>query len=151
METDKQYTIGQLADATGTKAVTIRYYERIGLLGCAGRTASGYRFYTGRERDRLAFVRRGRALGLSLDDIRELLVLADRPNASCAAVDGKINKQLGQVRARLRDLRSLEAELGRLSTCCAGGAIDECRIIESLSGRATGASRNRPPETGGNP
>jgi len=129
----KQLTVGQLAEATGTKAVTIRYYDRRGLLPSAGRSASGYRLYTRTERDRLIFIRRSRALGFSLDDIRELLDLADQKAASCAAVDAKVEEQLVRVRTRLHDLQALERELERLSACCDGGAIDDCRIIESLS------------------
>lgn len=127
------YTIGKLAKATDTKAVTIRYYERLGLLPTADRTASGYRLYTGAERDRLLFIRRSRALGFSLADIRELLGLADRRDASCAAVDAKVDEQLNQVRLRIHDLRALETELERLSACCQGSVIEECRIIETLS------------------
>jgi DNA-binding transcriptional MerR regulator len=131
----KHYTVGQLAKATDAKTVTIRYYEREGLLPSAGRTAAGYRLYTDEERNRLLFIRRSRALGFSLDDIRELLGLADNREAPCAAVDDKVDEQLAQVRMRLQDLRALELELERLSMCCEGGVIDECRIIESLSTR----------------
>lgn len=127
------YTVGRLATETGTRAVTIRYYERLGLLPPAGRSSSGYRLYTDAERDRLLFIRRSRALGFSLDDVRELLALADQRQASCAAVDAKVAEQLEQVRARLRDLRALESALDRLSACCEGGVIDECRIIQALS------------------
>ncbi|MDZ7791060.1 MAG: helix-turn-helix domain-containing protein [Xanthomonadales bacterium] len=129
----KHFTVGRLAKATGTKAVTIRYYDRLGLLPSAGRTESGYRLYTTTERDRLLFIRRSRALGFSLDDIRELLDLADQKASSCAAVDAKVEEQLVRVRTRLRDLQALETELEHLSDCCEGGVIDECRIIESLS------------------
>lgn len=129
------YTVGALAKVTDTKAVTIRYYEQVGLLPSAGRLASGYRFYTHEERDRLLFIRRSRALGFSLDDIRELLGFADKRDASCARVDAKIEGQLDQVRMRIRDLQGLEAELERLIACCEGGVIEQCRIIESMSSR----------------
>lgn len=127
------FTVGQMARATDTKAVTIRYYEQLGLLPSAARNASGYRQYTEKERDRLLFIRRSRALGFSLDDIRQLLGFSDHRQASCAAVDAKVAEQLDQVRARIRDLQGLEQELQRLLSCCHGGVIDECRIIESLS------------------
>ena len=127
------FTVGQMARATDTKAVTIRYYEQLGLLPSAARNASGYRQYTEVERDRLLFIRRSRSLGFSLDDIRQLLSFADQRQASCAAVDAKVAEQLVQVRTRIHDLQELELELQRLLSCCHGGAIDECRIIESLS------------------
>ncbi|MBA4742101.1 MAG: helix-turn-helix domain-containing protein [Azoarcus sp.] len=128
----RTFTVGQLAQATGTRAVTIRYYERIGLLPSAARNASGYRVYTAQERDRLRFVRRSRALGFSLEDIRDLLELADHRRSSCAAVDAKITQKLEQVRQSICDMQGLEQELERLSSCCQGGVIEECRIIESL-------------------
>lgn len=128
-------TVGQLARSTDTKPVTIRYYEQLGLLPSVPRNASGYRQYTQVERDRLLFIRRSRSLGFSLDDVRQLLDLADHRQASCAAVDAKVAEQLVQVRARVRDLRELEQELQRLLSDCNGGVIEECRIIESLSRR----------------
>ncbi|MGH8438928.1 MAG: MerR family transcriptional regulator [Pseudomonas sp.] len=134
--TGSNYTVGQLAKAADTKAVTIRYYEQQGLLPSATRTPAGYRLYTEIERDRLLFIRRSRGLGFSLDDVRELLGLADRKEHSCAAVDAKVELQLAQVRERIRDLQGLESELTRLIACCQGGVIEECRIIESLSNRS---------------
>ena len=106
------------------------------LLQKPARTESGYRLYKNADHDRLLFIRRGRALGFSLGDIRELLSLADRQLASCAGVDAKVEEQLEQVRVRLKDLQAMERELERLSGCCKGGVIMECRIIETLSGRA---------------
>jgi DNA-binding transcriptional MerR regulator len=129
----KKLTVGQLARITDTKAVTIRYYEQLGLLPTASRNASGYREYTEEERARLLFIRRSRALGFSLDDIRQLLGFSDHRQASCASVDAKVAQQLEQVRLRIRDLQGLEQELQRLLSCCHGGVIEGCRIIESLS------------------
>ncbi len=99
------FTVGQLARVTDTKAVTIRYYEQIGLLPAAPRNSAGYRLYSEAERDRLLFIRRGRALGFSLDDVREMLALAGHRQASCAGVDAKVETHLEQVRQRLRDLQ----------------------------------------------
>jgi DNA-binding transcriptional MerR regulator len=127
------YTVGALAKVTDTKAVTIRHYEQVGLVPSAGRSASGYRFYTDGERDRLLFIRRSRALGFRLDDVRELLGFADKRDASCAGMDAKVEGQLEQVQMRIRDLQGLEAELERLIACCEGGVIEQCRIIESMS------------------
>lgn len=130
------YSIGALARATGAKPVTIRYYEGLGLMPPAARTAAGYRSYSDADRARLLFVRRCRSLGFTLDDVRELLGLADRQEAACAAVDAKVEDQLEQVQARIEDLRALEKELQHLRACCSGdGRIHDCRIIESLSER----------------
>lgn len=126
------FTVGQLARATDTKAVTIRYHEQLGPLPSASRHASGYRQYR-EERDRLLFIRRSRALGFSLDDIRQLRGFADHRQASGTEVDAKDAEQLDQVILCIRDLQGLEQqELQCLLSCCHGG-IEECRIIESLS------------------
>jgi DNA-binding transcriptional MerR regulator len=70
--------IGDLGKATGTKVETIRYYEQISLLPVAERTETGnYRTYTPRHVERLGFIRRARALGFTLDQVRALLGLAD--------------------------------------------------------------------------
>ncbi|MFK0269833.1 MerR family transcriptional regulator [Pseudomonas asiatica] len=132
---DSTLSIGELAKATQTKTVTIRYYEQLGLLPPSKRTAAGYRIYEEAERDRLLFIRRSRGLGFSIDDIRELLGFADHRKASCASVDAKVAQQLEQVRGRIRDLQALEAELQRLLDCCQGGVIEQCRVIESLNRR----------------
>jgi DNA-binding transcriptional MerR regulator len=71
-------TIGDLAKRTGTKVETIRYYERIGLLPEPGRTEGNYRSYGSEHLGRLSFIRRARDLGFSLDQVRELLGLADQ-------------------------------------------------------------------------
>lgn len=134
MATD-DYTIGHLAKASRTKAVTIRYYERQGLLRSPPRSQGGYRQYNDADLDRLLFIRRSRHLGFSLESVRELLDLADRTDAPCTDVDARVAWQLDQVRERLEQLRALEKELERLSACCAGGGvIGDCRIIEALSG-----------------
>src|SRR3546814_19020920 len=75
-------TIGEAARATGTKAETIRYYERIGLLLRPGRTAGNYRSYGADDVARLSFVRRARGLGFSLDQVRDLLDLSERSDSS---------------------------------------------------------------------
>ncbi|WP_223160955.1 MerR family transcriptional regulator [Salinicola aestuarinus] len=128
-----QITIGRLAKATDTKAVTIRYYESAGLISPVNRTQGGYRLYTDREKDRLLFIKRARQLGLSLEDVKSLLGLADDENAPCEQVDSIIHEQLERVRSRVRDLLKLEQELGRLERGCKAETIGECKIIESLS------------------
>lgn len=69
--------IGELASRAGTSADTMRYYERLGLLGAPARAESGYRLYSEIYLGRLHFIRRAKRLGLSLDEIRGLLGLAD--------------------------------------------------------------------------
>lgn len=75
-------SIGKLSAATGVKVPTIRYYEEIGLLPEAERSSGNQRLYGVKAQGRLAFIRHSRELGFSLDDIRELLSLSDRPDMS---------------------------------------------------------------------
>jgi DNA-binding transcriptional MerR regulator len=67
------YRISELARQTGLAPSTIRYYEKIGLLREAERTPAGYRLYDEEAERRLVFVARAKRLGLSLEEIAELL------------------------------------------------------------------------------
>lgn len=130
---NSSFSIGELARATGTKVETIRYYERIDLLPPPARTGGNYRAYADRHLGRLSFIRRGRDLGFSLDDIRELLRLSDDRDQSCADVDRIARAHLTQVERKLADLTALGAELRELIEQCRHGTIAECRIIEALA------------------
>ena len=66
-------SIGQLGKATGTAVETVRYYEKIGLLPPAARTAGNYRSYGSSELGRLTFIRRARNLGFAIEQVRALL------------------------------------------------------------------------------
>lgn len=135
-------TIGELARATGTKAETIRYYERIGLLPSPARTASNYRSYGAAELARLSFIRRARALGFSIGQVRALLDLADRRDRSCETVDALAREHLGTIDAKIADLSSLRGELADLIAQCSAGTIAECRIIDVL-GPSPAAPRSK--------
>jgi Cu(I)-responsive transcriptional regulator len=130
------FSIGELARATDTKVETIRYYERIGLLSPPARTSGNYRAYAARHLARLSFIRRGRDLGFSLDDIRELLRLSDDRDQPCADVDRIARAHLAEVQRKLADLAALGGELRQLIDQCQHGTIAECRIIEALAPRA---------------
>ena len=125
--------IGGLARATGTKAETIRYYERIGLLAKPFRTAANYRSYGPSELARLSFIRRARALGFSIQQVSALLDLADRRDRSCDAVDALAKDHLVTVDAKIADLRALRRELADLIGQCRQGTIAECRILDALA------------------
>jgi len=130
--------IGELARAADTKAETIRYYERIGLLPAPPRTAGNYRDYSAEHVSRLAFTRRARDLGFSIDQIRTLLNLADQQEQSCKAVDAIAREHLTEVKRKLADLGALRRELESLIGQCRHGTVAECRILEAL---APGAAR----------
>ena len=124
--------IGDLARETGTRAQTIRYYERIGLLPAPGRSAGGQRRYDRAALDRLAFIRHARQLGFRLEAIRELLALSDQPERPCDAADAVAARQLRAVDQRIARLQALRAELTRMLDDDAHGRMAECRVIEVL-------------------
>lgn len=125
-------SIGRLGQAAGVKVPTIRYYEEIGLLPEAERSAGNQRLYGPKALERLRFIRHARELGFPLEAIRDLLSFSDRPDQSCEAADLIARAQLAQVEARLARLAALKAELERMVELCAHGAIRDCRVIEVL-------------------
>lgn len=107
--------IGELAAASGTTTKTLRFYEAAGLLQPPARTPSGYRDYDHSAVDRVDFVRRGRAAGLTLTQIREVLALRDSGAAPCHHVRSMLNAQLDALDARMVELRELRDTVARLS------------------------------------
>ncbi|MGB3042271.1 MAG: helix-turn-helix domain-containing protein [Xanthobacteraceae bacterium] len=128
-------TIGQLARETGTKAETVRFYEKSGLLPVPSRTKGNYRSYDRAHLNRLSFIRRARDLGFSLDQVRTLLALSDDRNQSCAAIDTVAKEHRTEIERKIADLQSMKAELDRMIDQCGCGVVADCRIIESLSPR----------------
>ncbi|EHK69055.1 MULTISPECIES: Cu(I)-responsive transcriptional regulator [Pseudomonadaceae] len=126
--------IGQAAKASGLTAKMLRYYERIGLLAPAGRTDSGYRQYGAEDLRVLAFVRRSRELGFSLEEIRQLLSLwQDRQRAS-ADVKALAKRHIAELDLKIAELTRLRSTLGELVSCCHGDASPECPILDTLGG-----------------
>jgi DNA-binding transcriptional MerR regulator len=134
MNIDGPVNIGELASITSTKVVTIRYYERIGLLPSPPRTSGNYRVYDREQVSRLSFIRRCRDLGFTLEQIRDLMRLSSRGDQDCTEVDRLAAAHLASVKTKIADLKRLAAELQRINNCCEGGGrIADCRIIEALS------------------
>ena len=133
-------TIGALSHLTGVNIETIRYYERIKMLPAPPRTASGRRVYGSREVRMLAFIRRSRDLGFSLDEIRTLLRLGGPERASCREVREIAVRHLRDIRAKLSDLRKLERLLARTVARCSGRTAPDCPVLDILDVR-------RPPAT----
>ncbi|HEY1948205.1 MAG TPA: helix-turn-helix domain-containing protein [Bryobacteraceae bacterium] len=134
MNGKERISIGGLAKGTGTKVVTVRYYEQIGLLPVPSRTAGNYRTYSNEHMRRLRFIRRCRDLGFTLDQIRDLLRLSSQKDEECAEVDRITAQHLIEIEQKISGLKRLAKELRRLNNCCqSNGIIADCRIIEALS------------------
>lgn len=125
-------TIGKLGEAARVKVPTIRYYEQIGLLPEAERSAGNQRLYGRKAQERLAFIRHARDLGFPLEAIRDLLALQDDPHQPCAAADAIAQAQLQAVNRRISQLNALRCELEKMVAQCAHGSVGECRVIEVL-------------------
>lgn len=124
--------IGELGKATATKIETIRYYEQTGLLPLPARTSGNYRDYGEAHMARLSFIRRARALGFGIEQVRALLDLSDDPTMDSAMVDRVATKHLKEVDRKIADLTALRRELSALVASCEGGAVAHCRIVEAL-------------------
>ncbi len=103
--------IGELADTAGLPSQTIRFYERIGLLPQPLRGANGYRIYDQPTLARLRFIHTAQAAGLTLAEIGGILRLRDDGTVPCSHVATLLDAKLVDVRARMRSLARLEAEL----------------------------------------
>jgi MerR family mercuric resistance operon transcriptional regulator len=133
MDRPRPIAIGALARQTGTNVETIRFYERIGLLPAPGRSAGGYRLYQMDHLKRLNFVRRARALGFSIPEVRTLLRLADERRRPCAEVRIVAEGHLRDVLAKIADLRAMKRVLEETVARCADGTGIHCPVIEALS------------------
>ncbi len=116
--------ISELADRVGVPTSTVRYYERIGLLGAPERTSAGYRTYDEDSATRLLFVARARRLGLSCEQITELLPVWDGTNCSAAQerVDRLLDEKQAAIAARIAELREFAAQLDRVREVLAESA-----------------------------
>ena len=126
--------ISELAQATGTPADTIRYYEREGLLPEPARGGNNYRVYGAEHAERLAFIRQARGLDMSLDEIRVLLRWQAQPGADCGAVNALVDEHIQHIATRIRELRALERQLKALrASCAAVQPSGDCGILVGLS------------------
>jgi DNA-binding transcriptional MerR regulator len=129
-------TIGEVAQATGVPAKTIRYYEEVGVLPPPSRSAAGYRQYTDGDVQRLVFIRRARALGLPLQHLKALTIALDgEPRAAMRPrLLALVRAQLSTVHQQIGDLlllqRQLEQVLHRLLTRPPADHPGGCRCLE---------------------
>ena len=127
-------SIGELSRRTGVNIETIRYYERISMLPHPPRTASGRRIYGPVETRTLAFIRRARELGFTLDEIHTLLALSvENGREACGQAREVAAGHLVDVRAKIADLRAMERVLADAVRRCEAGESAGCPLIEALS------------------
>lgn len=141
--------IGEAAKASGVSAKMIRYYESIGLIGEAGRSASGYRVYAENDVHTLSFVRRARDLGFSVEQMTDLLALwKDRSRAS-ADVKAIALQHVEILEEKARALAEMSKALRHLAATCQGNDRPDCPIIDEFAkGGAAKPVRQRKPKFG---
>lgn len=129
-------TIGKLAKACGVKTDTVRYYERLGLLAPVERSESGYRKYGTDNVKHLNFVRRAQGLGFTLEEIRELLELSEKPEADCGDVRERARGKITDIERRIADLAAMKTALSELAEFCPGEGkpLSECNILNHFYG-----------------
>jgi MerR family transcriptional regulator, mercuric resistance operon regulatory protein len=133
MNTNPRLTIGALSEHTEVNVETIRYYERIGILPEPPRSAGGHRLYANEHKQRLVFIRRSRALGFSLRQVRVLLGLSNGRRMSCAKVKSMTEQHIADIRRRVKDLRRLERVLRDMAAQCQGEERLDCPILDALA------------------
>jgi MerR family transcriptional regulator, copper efflux regulator len=125
--------IGILAEKTNLPSKTIRYYESIGLIENAQRTANGYRDYSENDVATLRFVSRARGLGFSIKQVAALLELWNDRDRTSAKVKSLAIDHIREVEAKITELESLRATLLDLTERCHGDDRPDCPILENLA------------------
>ena len=126
--------VGAAARRSGLPAKTIRYYEDIGLVHPA-RAANGYRDYSADDIHRLAFLRRARGLGFSIEHCRQLMALyRDRSRAS-HDVRELAKSHVAAIEEKVRELQSMRATLQTLIHACHGDDRPDCPILDDMAGK----------------
>ena len=125
--------IGEAAALSGVPPKTIRYYEDIGLVRPAPRTAGGYRAYGDNDVHILRFVQRARSLGFSVNECRQLIDLYRDPHRTSAEVKALTLHRIAEIDRKMAELAGMRGALVRLAESCHGDDRPECPIIENLA------------------
>ncbi|PTE10154.1 Cu(I)-responsive transcriptional regulator [Mesorhizobium helmanticense] len=127
--------VGDAAHRSGLPAKTIRYYEEIGLIR-PRRAGNGYRDYTGEDIHRLAFLRRARNLGFSIDDCRQLMALYQDRSRASHDVREIAAAHVTAIEEKVRELQSMRSTLQKLIYACHGDDRPDCPILDDIAGDA---------------
>lgn len=129
----QEFSIGELAAASGVKVPTIRYYEQIGLLDPPSRTQGNQRRYGRAARERLQFIAHARAMGFPMPSLKAMLRISRHREAPCADIDELVQGRLQEVDERIDRLTRLRTELASMLDSCRHGTVADCRVVEVLS------------------
>lgn len=135
--TKRQLRIGELASQLGLNPKTIRYYEEIGVLPEPQRTESSYRIYDDSDLDRLRFIGKAKAIGLTLDEVREILTLRREGQAPCRHVLALVDDKLDLVDRQLHALADFRKELLTLRDEAENSVAEDCAVCSIIEHHET--------------
>lgn len=125
--------IGEASTQTGVSAKMIRHYEEIGLLPKSKRTESGYRVYREDDLHNLIFIKRARALGFSMIQIKKLMNLWLNKSRRSSDVKKITQEHIQELEKKIAETQQMLKALKEMSRCCHGDQRAECPILENLS------------------
>ncbi|KAB2900922.1 MAG: Cu(I)-responsive transcriptional regulator [Burkholderiaceae bacterium] len=125
--------IGTAARRAGVSARMVRHYESLGLLSPVARTDSGYRQYTEADVHALRFIRRGRDLGFSMDEIATLLGLWQDKGRASSQVKRIAQAHIDDLSQRIAAMQAMQRTLQSLVGCCHGDERPDCPILDDLA------------------
>lgn len=125
--------IGQAAQKSGVPAKTIRYYESVGLIDAAQRTAAGYRLYHDKEVQILRFIQRARSLGFSVHRVSQLMELWKDRERSSAQVKELARYHVKEIETKIAELSDMRDTLMDLMERCHGDDRPDCPILKELA------------------
>ncbi len=130
------FQIGELAKRCGVSADTLRFYEKNQLIEPAGRSDAGYRLYNDNNQRQVAFILKAKELGLSLEEIKELLdIKLEATEHSCAEVKAITSAKLLLIEQKMVELERIRQALRKINDACCGGSDDDashCSILAAL-------------------
>ena len=139
--------IGTAARQSGVPAKTIRYYESVGLIQPAERSAAGYRVYGLQDVETLRFVQRARSLGFSVEEVGSLLTLWRDRARSSAEVKAMARHRVGDIDRKITELTEMRETLVHLMERCHGDDRPDCPILQGLAGKNPESSGESAPST----
>lgn len=133
MNNNMHYLMRDLVKRTNLSADSIRFYEKKNLIQPTLRGDNNYRYYDDEALKRLIFVKRCRALDLSLKEIEHLIELEQQPDQDCNVVNELIDHHLEQVDTKIAELQHFQLQLQQLrQSCNTQSTIDHCNILKQL-------------------
>lgn len=133
LKTNNEYVMKDLVQKTGLSADTIRFYEKKKLVQPSFRGSNNYRYYHDDALKRLTFIKRCRALDMSLKEIDYLLEIEQNPKQDCSAVNNLIDEHLRDVENKIAELQKFQTQLQQLrQSCSIQNTVGDCQILKQL-------------------